>query len=618
MCVNQQINENASQLISIISLQEEPFLDAEEGAILREEVTDEVVMASQVDIDASKKVRTTKRRIFNKKVSEFKEQVGKDFNVLKAAYEEIVLAYSELDIASDEYYDLVEGEVVEVDYMTEPYREKSNAQAQLQDAEFAVAQGKLKSRMTQFQNDKPSDLISKWCSEKSIGFSDLRKKLAKVEAEYAELKQQHASVVEMNPTADLRELDREFKSLVMEEYSRCEEVGFAYLQADVPQVQTSSSASEPRISSSSSNTKKETVKLPKFSGDEKTAYKLYPVWRKQWDSHIMDYEEKSRSTMLLDHLDKWALEQIVGYENEYVEAMEKLDSYYGNKGKVVKACLEELHALPRISGGDYKALVSYMKCIKNNHARLKAAGLEHEISNTTAMSSLVNRLPYLENDKWQSYRAGLPAEEEYRLFPAFLKWLEQSSHAWEQSVADGRGRRNKDGKATNSFFGDMVDGQGGSGRKCYICGEEGHIKKDCSQNPSGRRGVKSSGGGSKGSNSGGRSSKDRAAPVHRKYHCAFHKDDSGTPCFTETCPVVRFRPEYEERLKLLQANGDCEVCCGDCPKGRCSAKNKRTCGGPKGKGGCGANHVGHEYFCKKAKVVFSRLGTNAQTVTCVL
>ena len=105
---------------------EEPFLDAEEGAILREEVTDEVVMASQVDIDASKKVRTTKRRIFNKKVSEFKEQVGKDFNVLKAAYEEIVLAYSELDIASDEYYDLVEGEVVEVDYMTEPYREKSN------------------------------------------------------------------------------------------------------------------------------------------------------------------------------------------------------------------------------------------------------------------------------------------------------------------------------------------------------------------------------------------------------------------------------------------------------------------------------------------------------------
>ena len=40
---------------------EEPFLDAEEGAVLREEVTDEVVMASQVDIDESKKVRTAKK-----------------------------------------------------------------------------------------------------------------------------------------------------------------------------------------------------------------------------------------------------------------------------------------------------------------------------------------------------------------------------------------------------------------------------------------------------------------------------------------------------------------------------------------------------------------------------
>ncbi len=278
--------------------------------------------------------------------------------------------------------------------MGSPYKEKSNAKTQFLAAKFAAAQGKLKSNMTQFQNDKPSELITKWCSEKSIGFSDLRKKLAEVKAEYAELKQQHASVVEMNPTADLTELAREFKSLVVEEYSRCEEVGFAYLQADVPPVQTPSFANEPRIISSSSNTKKETVKLPKFSGDEKTAYKLYPIWRKQWDSHIMDYEEKSRSTMLLDHLDKWALEQIVGYENDYVEAMEKLDGYYGNNRKVIKACLEEVHALPRVSGGDYKALVSYKKCIKNNHSRLKAAGLEHEISNTTAMSFLVSRLPY--------------------------------------------------------------------------------------------------------------------------------------------------------------------------------------------------------------------------------
>ena len=126
---------------------------------------------------------------------------------------------------------------------------------------------------------------------------------------------------------------------------------------------------------------------------------------------------------------------------------------YGNDRKVVQACIDEIHALPRISGGDYKALVLYKKCIKNNHQRLKAADLEHEISNSSTMKFLVNRLPLMEADQWQKYKTDLPKGEKSGLFSAFLKWLEKSGHAWEESVADGMGRRNKDGKTTNSFFG---------------------------------------------------------------------------------------------------------------------------------------------------------------------
>ena len=183
--------------------------------------------------------------------------------------------------------------------MEDPSKELSEAEVQLEDAEFelkfAVAQGKLKSGMTKFQ--KPSEVIIEWCSEKSIGFSDLREELAKIETEYAKLNEEHAAVIAMKPMADLSELAKEFESLVEDEYARCKKVGFTYLQADVPPVQASSPANESRNFSSYSNTKKETVKLPKFSGEESTAYKSYPIWRKQWDSHIMDYDEKSRSTM---------------------------------------------------------------------------------------------------------------------------------------------------------------------------------------------------------------------------------------------------------------------------------------------------------------------------------
>ena len=55
-------------------------------------------------------------------------------------------------------------------------------------------------------------------------------------------------------------------------------------------------------------TKKETVSLPVFCGDESSAYLKYPVWTKQWASHIADYEEKYREAMLLSNLDSKALE----------------------------------------------------------------------------------------------------------------------------------------------------------------------------------------------------------------------------------------------------------------------------------------------------------------------
>ena len=59
--------------------------------------------------------------------------------------------------------------------------------------------------------------------------------------------------------------------------------------------------------------------LPKFSGDERTAYLKYPICRKKWVSHIMDYEDKYWSTLLLSHLDSKALERIIGLEKTMIE-----------------------------------------------------------------------------------------------------------------------------------------------------------------------------------------------------------------------------------------------------------------------------------------------------------
>ena len=54
-----------------------------------------------------------------------------------------------------------------------------------------------------------------------------------------------------------------------------------------------------------------------FSGDERTAYLMYPVWRKQWGSHIADYEGKYRAAMLLSYWDSKALERVIGFEDDF-------------------------------------------------------------------------------------------------------------------------------------------------------------------------------------------------------------------------------------------------------------------------------------------------------------
>ena len=97
-------------------------------------------------------------------------------------------------------------------------------------------------------------------------------------------------------------------------------------------------------------------------------------------SHINEYEVKYRATMLLNHLDAKALEQIIGLENDYEKAMSQLDRYYNDAKKIIKSCLDEIRAHSNVNAFDYKALVAYKKRLVNNYTRLKACNLEHEMS----------------------------------------------------------------------------------------------------------------------------------------------------------------------------------------------------------------------------------------------
>ena len=83
----------------------------------------------------------------------------------------------------------------------------------------------------------------------------------------------------------------------------------------------------------------------------------FPVWLENWQQHIVDYEAKSRSNLLLSHLDKDAIKIIAGMENDYTRAMKKLEEYFGDRTKIIRDCMDEVNNFSKVAPNDYKNLV---------------------------------------------------------------------------------------------------------------------------------------------------------------------------------------------------------------------------------------------------------------------
>ena len=103
----------------------------------------------------------------------------------------------------------------------------------------------------------------------------------------AKLHETKAKVIKLNPAADLVAVHEQFNSLVVDEVDSCKRIVLEYVK-DAPAVVSDAVTGGGRSRSGFSTSKRETVMLPKFSGEEKTAYLKYPVWKQQWDDHIQE------------------------------------------------------------------------------------------------------------------------------------------------------------------------------------------------------------------------------------------------------------------------------------------------------------------------------------------
>ena len=391
---------------------------------------------------------------------------GSEEDVLRQSYTDLDEAYKNVEKAHEELCLVVEEDHEDAadSYMDGPSDSLSKMQLLVNktvadkkakteaDSHAADKRTQYDSLLATFKSEiqnfgKPSASLTRLSAAKTISYTDMRNELQKIESNMRKLQETKAKVVSMDPTADITEVIEQFNSIVTDEVDRCKCIALEYVK-DAPSMESSAvTGGGTARTAGFSTTKRETVMLPKFSGEEKTAFLKYPVWRQQWDSHIQEYEHKYRATMLLNHLDAKALEQIIGLETDYDKAVEQLDKYYNDAKKIIKACLDEIRAHAVVAAFDYKALVSYKKCLTNNYTRLKAAGLDHEMSNTAALGVLVRKLPIQEAVKWQEYLAEQDKSKQTKPFPSFMEWLEKAGSSWELLAALGTGAKTKPGNA---------------------------------------------------------------------------------------------------------------------------------------------------------------------------
>ena len=269
------------------------------------------------------------------------EEAAEAFKVLEQSHEDLCLLLEEESDAEDTYLDAPSDALSQLQLSINKTCKERDARSQLEKTEtdrkkqFDSLFASFKANIQNF--GKPSSTLSELSAAKVISFADMRLELEKVESALVKLQAERDKISGLGSSEDLTAAYEQFNSLVVDEVSRCKRVALEYVKdapTTEPAVGTGGGSTR---SSGYSTTKRETVMLPQFSGEEKTAFLKYPVWKQQWDAHITEYEEKYRATMLLNHLDSKAQEQIVGFENDYDRAISQLDKYYNDSKKILKA-----------------------------------------------------------------------------------------------------------------------------------------------------------------------------------------------------------------------------------------------------------------------------------------
>ena len=206
------------------------------------------------ELKKAKAVRVSKKSTFTRKKNHLQQLLdgGATVEKLKASYDELAEAFSNLEKANEDVLIALEEDQVEAEaaYLDGTARElaemdvkvstsqETQKQQQLQeqaDADKAEAKRKFEGAIATLRTKiegfgKPSANLLELTRDKRISFVDIRQEIQKLEESQAKLLEERGKVVDLDPSADVSGLADMFNNMVVVEVDLCKRIAHEYLK----------------------------------------------------------------------------------------------------------------------------------------------------------------------------------------------------------------------------------------------------------------------------------------------------------------------------------------------------------------------------------------------------
>ena len=180
----------------------------------------------------------------------------------------------------------------------------------------------------------------------------------------------------------------------------------------------------------------ERLKMPHFDGNIRD----YPQFKSDFIKQVYpEITEGSAAYTLKACLSKDPYELVKNVDDNYEDMWQRLDQRYGKASKLADVVMYDIKQLRSIKEGEEKKFLEFVETIERGYRDLARLKIEHEISNTSVVSIIEEKLPKDVKREWSRLvnKSDSPVDERNK-FPALLEYLLEQKRIIEYESSDLR------------------------------------------------------------------------------------------------------------------------------------------------------------------------------------